>query len=305
MCAKDHAREMSRNVLRTACALAFRDAAPGFPDGNWREGCNGSFGCACESGFTRQIATHWRLSVPTFRVMTYNAHSCVGTDGTLSPGRIAEVIARANADVVALQELDTGQSRSASVHQPEWLAEQLGMFVHFTPARRCNEGHYGNALLTRHPFTVLSEGGLQRRYDEERAVQWLKIHIAGLEVSVLNTHLSVRFRDRLLQIEELLGTEWLAQAESHVPLVLCGDLNSSRFSPVYRRLAKDMVDAQCTNGKRALPTWPSRWPLFRIDHLFTSRSIRVIRCGVLRDSLSMLASDHLPLVAELSCTGLE
>ena len=243
--------------------------------------------------------------MPTFRVMTYNAHSCVGTDGKLEPGRIAEVIARANPDVVALQELDAGQSRSASVHQPAWLAEQLGMLVHFTPARCCDGGHYGNALLTRHPFSVWSEGGLRRRRDEERAVQWLKIQMPGLELSVINTHLSVHFRDRLLQIEQLLGAEWLAKAESHVPLVVCGDLNSSQFSPVYRKLRKDLVDAQRANGKRALPTFPSRMPFFRIDHLFTSRSIQVIRCEVRRDSLSMVASDHLPLLAELSCAGTE
>ncbi|MEI9947841.1 MAG: endonuclease/exonuclease/phosphatase family protein [Pseudomonadota bacterium] len=243
--------------------------------------------------------------MPTFRVMTYNAHSCVGTDGKLEPGRIAEVIARANPDVVALQELDAGQARSASVHQPHWLAAQLGMLVHFTPARCCNEGHYGNAVLTRHPFSVLSEGGLRRRRDEARAVQWLKIRIDGLELSLMNTHLSIHFRERLLQIEQLLGTEWLAKAESHVPLVICGDLNSSQFSPVYRRLRKDLVDAQRANRARALPTWPSRLPLFRIDHLFTSPSVRVIRCEVRRDSLSMLASDHLPLLAELSCAGTE
>jgi len=242
-------------------------------------------------------------AVPTFRVMTYNAHSCVGTDGKLSPGRIAEVIARANPDVVALQELDAGQRRSASVHQPDWLAEQLGMSVHFTPARSCNEGHYGNAVLTRHPYSVLAEGGLRRRRDEERAVQWLKVRIAGLELSVMNTHLSIHYRDRLLQIEQLLGAEWIARAESHVPLLICGDLNASRFSPVYRRLRKDLVDAQRENGARALATWPSRWPFLRLDHLFTSRSIQVLRCEVRRDTLSMVASDHLPLLAELSCAG--
>lgn len=243
--------------------------------------------------------------MPSFRVMTYNVHSCVGTDGKHSPDRIAEVIARSSPDVVALQELDVGQTRSGGVHQPEWLAQQLGMLVHFTPARTCNEGHYGNALLTRHPFSVLSEGGLRRRRDEERAVQWLKIDLAGLEVSVLNTHLSIHFRERLLQIEQLLGAEWLAKAERHVPLVVCGDLNASQFSPVYRRLRKDLVDAQRANGTRAQPTWPSRRPFVRIDHVFTSSSIRVVRCEVRRDALTMVASDHLPLLAELSCTGSE
>jgi len=237
----------------------------------------------------------------TFRVMTYNVHSCVGTDGKLDPSRIAEVIARSSADVVALQELDVGQARTQGLHQPEWLAEQLQMFVHFTAARRCDEGHYGNAILSRHPFTVMSEGGLRRRTGEERAVQWLKVSIGELELNVMNTHLSIHFRERLLQIEQLLSAEWIAKSETHLPLVVCGDLNSGRFSPVYRGLHKGLVDAQRAYGARAVATWPSRLPLFRIDHLFTSKSIAVRRCEVRRDRLSMVASDHLPLLAELSC----
>jgi endonuclease/exonuclease/phosphatase family metal-dependent hydrolase len=239
--------------------------------------------------------------VTTFRVMTYNVHSCVGTDGRLEPERIAEVIARADPDIVALQELDAGRSGTKRMHQPEWLAEQLKMAVHFTPARACDEGHYGNAILSRHAFSVLSEGKLLRRYGEERAVQWLRVSIAGLEVSVMNTHLSIHFRERLLQIEQLLGAEWIAKADRQVPLVMCGDLNASPLSPVYRRLRRDLVDAQRANGSRAAATWPSRWPLFRIDHLFTSKSISVLRCEVRRDRLSTVASDHLPLIAELSC----
>ncbi|HKO50681.1 MAG TPA: endonuclease/exonuclease/phosphatase family protein [Polyangiaceae bacterium] len=237
----------------------------------------------------------------TFRVMTYNVHSCVGTDGKLDPGRIAEVIARSEADIVALQELDVCQARSDGLHQPEWLAEKLQMSVHFTAARRCDEGHYGNAILSRHPFSVLSEGGLRRRTGEQRAVQWLQVSIGGLELNVMNTHLSIHFRERLLQIEQLLGAEWIAKSRSHLPLVVCGDLNSSQFSPVYRSLRKDLVDAQRANGSRAVATWPSRLPLFRIDHLFTSKGIAVLRCEVRRDRLSMVASDHLPLLAELSC----
>ena len=237
----------------------------------------------------------------TFRVMTYNVHSCVGTDGKLDPSRIAEVIARSSADIVALQELDVGQKRTDGLHQPEWLAERLSMFVHFTAARRCDEGHYGNAILSRHPLSVMSEGNLARRSGEQRAVQWVKVSIGELEINVMNTHLSVQFRERLLQIQQLLGAEWIAKSEGHLPLVVCGDLNSSRFSPVYRGLRRDLVDAQRANGARAVATWPSRRPLFRIDHLFTSRSIAVLRCEVPRDRLTMLASDHLPLLAELRC----
>ncbi len=238
--------------------------------------------------------------MPTFRVMTYNVHSCVGTDGKLDPGRIAEVIAGSNVDVVALQELDVCQARTLGVHQPRWLAERLNMLVHFTAARECGEGHYGNAILSRHPFSVLSEGSLARRRGEQRAVQWLRLSIAGLELSVMNTHLSIHFRERLLQIDQLLSAEWLANVHPKVPLVICGDLNSSQFSPVYRKLRKDLVDAQRANGARAVATWPSRWPLFRIDHVFASKSLTVHTCEVRRDPLATVASDHLPLIAELS-----
>lgn len=231
--------------------------------------------------------------------MTYNVHSCVGTDGKLDVQRVADVIARANPDVVGLQELDVCQARSGGVNQPAWLAERLQMHVHFTAARACDDGHYGNAILSRHPFEVLSEGGLSRRRGEQRAVQWLKLFIDGSPLSVMNTHLSIHFRERLLQIEQLLGAEWLANAEHGVPLVVCGDLNSSQFSPVYRRLGRDLIDVQRAAGARARPTWPSRLPLFRIDHVFASPSLRVARCEVRRDALSSVASDHLPLLAEL------
>jgi endonuclease/exonuclease/phosphatase family metal-dependent hydrolase len=76
-------------------------------------------------------------------------------------------------------------------------------------------------------------------------------------------------------------------------------LNSSQFSPVYRRLRRDLLDVQRTQGTRAQPTWPSRWPLFRIDHVFASPSLSVSHCEVRRDALSRLASDHLPVLAEL------
>jgi endonuclease/exonuclease/phosphatase family metal-dependent hydrolase len=233
--------------------------------------------------------------------MTYNVHSCVGTDGKLEPARIAAVIARSNADIVALQELDVGRSGTERVHQPEWLAERLDMSVHFTAARACDDGHYGNAILTRHAFSVLSEGMLPRRRGEPRAVQCLKVSIAGLAVSVMNTHLSVHLRERLMQIEQLLSAEWIAKAEPELPLILCGDLNSSQFSPIYRKLRKDLIDAQRANGAPAKSTWPSRLPFLRIDHVFASKNLHVAGCEVRRDALSMVASDHLPLVAELSC----
>ncbi len=56
-----------------------------------------------------------RSVAKTLRIMTYNVHGCIGMDGKLSPERIARVIARYSPDVVALQELDVGRTRSDGV----------------------------------------------------------------------------------------------------------------------------------------------------------------------------------------------
>jgi endonuclease/exonuclease/phosphatase family metal-dependent hydrolase len=233
----------------------------------------------------------------TLRVLTYNVHSFVGADHVYDPERTARVIESARPDVVALQEVDFGRGPRAEHSAVERLAARLGMRCHFTYTRDGARGHFGNAVLTPHSLELIAEGTLPRKRDEARAVQWLKIRSEGFVVHLMNTHLSVSFRERHAQTSALLGAEWALRASTNLPLVVCGDFNASPLSPVYRKLRRDLKDAQC--GKTRHATWPSRLPLLRIDHIFVSPEIVVREAGVMSDRLARLASDHLPLVAEL------
>jgi endonuclease/exonuclease/phosphatase family metal-dependent hydrolase len=232
----------------------------------------------------------------TVRVLTYNVHSFVGADHVYDPERTARVIESARPDVVALQEVDFGRGPRAEHSALDRLATRLGMRCHFTYTRDGAHGHFGNAVLTPHALELVAEGTLPQRRDEARAVQWLKIRAEGFLVHLMNTHLSVSFRERHAQMRALLGAEWAVRARD-LPLVVCGDFNASPLSPVYRRLRRDLKDAQC--GKTRHATWPSRLPLLRIDHIFVSPAIVVRDTRVVDDRLARLASDHLPLVAEL------
>lgn len=232
------------------------------------------------------------------RVMTYNVHGCVGVDRRLDPARIAAVIGRHAPDVVALQELDVGRARSRGADQPRDLAERLGYGVHYTSARDCESGTYGNAILTRHPFEVRSEGLLPVRRGEIRAVQWLRIQLPNETLDVLNTHLGLERRERDLQVATLLSADWLAHVARADALVICGDFNSGPRSAVYRRLTADHLDVQ-TISRRARGTWPSVFPLVRLDHILTSGRARPTACVVPNDALTRVASDHLPVVADL------
>ena len=102
------------------------------------------------------------------RVLTYNVHRWLGTDRKTAPGRTAEVIAACEADVVALQEVRLGRSRSGGLDQAEAVAGALGMDLHFQPTVRLMGEQFGLAILTALPsrrikgdaLPLLCEGGL-------------------------------------------------------------------------------------------------------------------------------------------------
>src|SRR5678810_1134499 len=96
------------------------------------------------------------FTLPRLRVATYNVHGCVGMDRQRSESRIAEVIASMSADIVGLQELDLGRSRSSHADQAALIAAQLGWKYHFHPAMRSGDEQYGNAIVSRFPIAPVS-----------------------------------------------------------------------------------------------------------------------------------------------------
>lgn len=232
----------------------------------------------------------------TLRVMTYNVRSCRGFDGRLRPDRILSVVESAAPEVVALQELDVGQSRSHLLDQAAFLAEGLRMDFHFVAARACHGGHYGNAILSKMPIVDYRSAALPQLDSacEPRAVQRVRLEARFGLLDVVNVHLGLSRQERRLQVEKLFADLWLSIPEGAKYLLLCGDLNASPGSFVYRRLAAPFRDAQ---ARRARPTFPALFPLFRIDHIFVDPGIHVRSSEVVTSPLSRIASDHRPLIA--------
>jgi endonuclease/exonuclease/phosphatase family metal-dependent hydrolase len=234
------------------------------------------------------------------RIMCYNVHSCVGTDGLCAPARIAEVIAQFAPDVVALQELDHQRARSQHVHQARSIAEELKMHFHFHPALRVADEEYGEAILSRYPLrVVLAEelpGTPPDWCRETRGALWVELDVAGEAWQVINTHFGLGRAERLEQAQALLGGKWVGAAMLQPPLVLCGDFNSQAGGRVQRLLAAHLADVQ---AKRHRPTFPSRFPLLCLDYIFVGEHVAVDLVDVPRNALTRTASDHLPLIADL------
>jgi endonuclease/exonuclease/phosphatase family metal-dependent hydrolase len=242
----------------------------------------------------------------SFRVMTYNVHRCRGIDRTWSPERIAEVIASCHPDIVGLQELDVGRARSGHVDQAEMIARDLGMDVQFFPALRVMEELYGDAILSRWPARTVKAGplpALRLPGLEPRGALWSSIQMGNATVQVINTHLSVLGRERLMQVSALLGPEWLGDPDCREPVILMGDFNATTRSRGYRRLAARLHDAHRAVPRRVgapnRATFPTRYPSLCIDHIFVGSSVEILDVRTVRTPLASFASDHLPVIAEL------
>lgn len=239
------------------------------------------------------------------RILTYNVHRCVGTDRRLDVGRVAEVIARLEPDIVALQELDVGRARTGGVDQAHQIAQRLKMAFHFHPALRVEEELYGDAILTAYPERIIQTGPLPGYAPipklEPRGALWISVEIEGRPVQVMNTHLGLVPKEQQLQASCLAGPAWLQHPMRQGPTILLGDFNATGSSVVYRTLNARLEAARrLAPVKSPTSTFPSALPVLRIDHIFVSPEIVVEDVFTPFDPLTRVASDHLPLVMDFS-----
>src|SRR5579862_4056424 len=242
----------------------------------------------------------------TIRLMTYNVHRCVGLDGRHAPQRIAEIIALQNPDIVALQELETGHPRTGRVDQAQVIAAILKVDFHYHAARQRGEARFGNAIFSRLPMRKIHSAILPTLPQiplQTRGALWVAIRVGKEEVQLINTHLGLLHRERFLQAGALCSKDWIAHPlYQGQPRVLCGDFNATTASRVYRLFMESLHDARSLMPSRVGRTWPSVLPLFRYDHIFVCPRFRIHRVSVPKTPLTVLASDHLPVVADVEIT---
>ena len=223
------------------------------------------------------------------RIATYNIHRCIGADGRTDAGRIASVIRELNAHVVALQEVafDPRQPRNLLFD----LARRMGADV--VPGATLLEpgGQYGNAILTRHAPLRVKRLDLSVPGREPRGALAIGFAFGDLTVRVVATHLGLRPYERCRQTQRLLRL--LDKSEASIT-ILMGDFNEwARWAQPLRWLRRRF-------GTQPAPaTFPGRRPLLALDRIWVRPGRRLVSLGAMRSPTARIASDHLPLVAEV------
>jgi len=232
----------------------------------------------------------------TFRVMTYNIHHGAGMDGKVDLQRIADLIKREQADIVALQEVDKGVERTARRDCPAELAALTGMSCVFSNNFHFQGGEYGNAVLTRFPIKRWTNRHYKLVHsDEQRGLLQVVLNVRGRELVFLDTHVDYRGDDteRLLNVADLLEA---IQPYRGRPMILCGDLNDTPDSRTHQKITQEFLDAWMVAGAGDGLTIPVPKPNKRIDYIWLSRDapIEALKLWVPESE----ASDHLPVVGE-------
>jgi endonuclease/exonuclease/phosphatase family metal-dependent hydrolase len=228
----------------------------------------------------------------TLRVASYNIHGGIGTDRHFVPNRIVDVLRELRADIVALQEVE---SRATGFDMLAFLADATGARAIAGPTLLSANGDYGNGLLTR--FEVLSERCIDLSCSgrEPRGAIDAELAVGADGLRVIATHLGLRPSERRQQVQQLLA---VFEQERRLPTVFMGDVNEWYLAGrplrwLHRHFQHTPAPA----------SFPARYPLFALDRIWVNPRGMLQRVWSHRSAMARIASDHLPVLAEIAVPG--
>lgn len=234
------------------------------------------------------------MSDPSLILATYNVHGCVGCDGKHDPRRVAEVIRSLGASIVGLQEVDSRPDDGDPVSDLDAVSAVVGLPAVAGAVRSRPSGPYGNALLTRWPVRDVRRIDLSVKKREPRGALDVDLQVNDRKVRVVVTHFGLAPGERRAQTRKLLFTVAAHRHDADLTILL-GDLNEwFALGRPLRWLHRNYGYAP------SLATFPSRLPLFALDRVWAQPRRSLKRLERVWDRRTRVASDHLPLVAEIA-----
>src|SRR5215216_511145 len=218
---------------------------------------------------------HWR----TIRVATYNIHRSRAID----------------ADVIALQEV-IGAGPHAQGHAEE-IGALVGMGWVMAPTRHLRGSLFGNVVLSRHPITHHAQYDLSWKTCEPRCCQRVDIAVDHDTLHLYNVHLGTAFLERRHQAGRL--TAILHDRRVGVPKIVLGDFNEWMKGLATSVLNERLQSIDLRKHLKRRRTYPGVFPVLHLDHIYHEGKVEVEKVELPRTRLALMASDHLPLVADL------
>lgn len=219
--------------------------------------------------------------------------------------RMAKLLQKLDADVVALQEIDENSLWAGSFDQLEFLREFAGFphAVYGINNRRSGllKLNYGNAILSKHPIVDWENIAFGNKRLGEKGFLFTEIDVHGRRVPFLNMHLHYRSRNhRFRQVEQVMTylnrKQPLRKGQWATPPIVCGDFNNPSHTEdatasLFRYFSQH---GHYSLHPRRARTFPSPLPQRTLDFVFLPPCFIEVYCLVVRSMLS----DHRPVMVE-------
>ena len=211
-------------------------------------------------------------------------------DRRRDPERIMAVLRELQADVIALQEADRRIGTRETV-LPRTLIDESPWRIADVAKRPHSIGWHGNAILVRRHLAIDECHALDMPTIEPRGASCAIFSGDGGAFRVIGTHLDLSGLRRREQVRSLLR---FASNHGDMPTVILGDFNQwGHRTGAMREFASDW--GQIAPG----PSYPSRRPVARLDRIVHCGGWRCHDAAVHHSALAAVASDHLPIIADL------
>ena len=157
------------------------------------------------------------------KVLSYNIRHGEGMDKKINLQRITKLLKDSQADLIALQEVDKGCSRSHQLDIAKELAESLDFHYEFTKFMDYDGGEYGMAILSRFPIKQT------RRHDlptgtEPRCALEVQVQLPPLNQPL--SFICIHNEWRKAQVRNQQIKTLLTSIKSYNnPVILAGDFN--------------------------------------------------------------------------------
>lgn len=242
------------------------------------------------------------MSKHSVRIATYNIHKSRGLDRRVNPDRVMKVLGELNADIIALQEVVCAAKHDTPKRdQARFFATALSYNYCVGATRHWRGRIYANVLLSRMPLRAAYTYDLSWRRYPRRSCLRADIELpSGSFLHVFNVHLGLAFAERRYQARQLVGPDILTNEKLHGHRVLLGDFNDWTRELPSRLLATHLesVDIRHHTGQRR--SYPGVLPLVHLDHIYFDPTLQLQRVTLHRSKTALIASDHVPLIAEFS-----
>lgn len=220
------------------------------------------------------------------KLVSYNIRKAIGLDRRRDPGRILDVLNQVDADVVVLQEADRRLGPRPTALPRQLIEDHTDLEPVPLAANDVSLGWHGNAILVKKGLAVSDPQRIELPGLEPRGAVSV---VVGGNLRIAGVHLGLMRRYRHGQLRAVRK----ALAECVNPTVVLGDFNE--WSP-HAGLEEFHGDFEM--HAPGLSYHASR-PMAALDRIGVSPGIEFRDGGVLETQLAKVASDHLPVWAEI------